>query len=306
MAQPDKPRHRSGYNAEETSQVESACLTVAVTLGAYLDDVCIVGGLVPSLLIDRELGPNEEDDERHPGTNDLDVGLAIGLLDDERYAELSQRLRQEGFRPDVNEDGNEVRQRWRLGNLKVTIDFLIPPAPGLAEDKRVQDLQPDFAALVTRGLGLAFDEKREVELDGHTLSGEAARRTIPVCGPAAFVVLKALAFADRAEPKDAYDLVYVIRRSPGRGKAIADRLTTHAESDRESVRSALAFLARDFEKIESIGPQRAAQFALTDSAEADELAADARGYVDDLLAACRERRLSSPRGDSGSASTGEC
>lgn len=291
MAHPDKPRHRSGYTAEETLQVESACLTVAVTLGAYLGDICIVGGLVPSLLIDRELGPDAEDDERHPGTNDLDVGLAIGLLHDERYAELSKRLRQEGFRPDVNEDGNEVRQRWRLGGLKVTIDFLIPPAPGLAEGQRIQDLEPDFAALVTKGLGLAFDETRKVELDGHTLGGEVARRTIPVCGPAAFVVLKAFAFADRAEPKDAYDLVYVTRRSPGRGAAIAERLSAHAENHRVAVRSALALLARDFDGIESIGPQRAAQFAIADPAETDELAADARGYVDDLLAACRERGL---------------
>jgi predicted nucleotidyltransferase len=289
MAQPAKPRHRSGYTAEETLQVESACLTVAVTLGAYLDDVCVVGGLVPSLLIDRELGPDQkdEDEERHPGTNDLDIGLAISLLDDERYAGLSERLRQEGFRPDLNEDGNEVRQRWRLGDLKVTVEFLIPPAPGQAEERRIQDLQPDFAALVTKGLGLAFDERRQIELHGHTLSGEAARRTVPVCGPAAFVVLKAFAFADRTEPKDAYDLVYVIRRSSGRAEAIAARLAEHAKSNRRSVSSALELLARDFDQIESIGPQRAARFAIADPAETDDLAADALGYVDDLLTACR-------------------
>lgn len=48
----EKPRHRSGYGQDELEQVKAACLTVAVTLGAYLDDVCIVGGLVPALLID--------------------------------------------------------------------------------------------------------------------------------------------------------------------------------------------------------------------------------------------------------------
>jgi hypothetical protein len=59
------------------------CLTVAVTLGAYLDDVCIVGGLVPPLLIDTTR--TDDDDDLDP-TNDLDVGLALALLDDERYA----------------------------------------------------------------------------------------------------------------------------------------------------------------------------------------------------------------------------
>jgi len=48
MAAPDKPRHRSGYSREETEQVEAACLTVAVTLGAFMDRLCIVGGLVPA------------------------------------------------------------------------------------------------------------------------------------------------------------------------------------------------------------------------------------------------------------------
>jgi predicted nucleotidyltransferase len=41
--------------------------------------------------------------------------------------------------------------------------------------------------------------------------GERASREIWVCGPGAFVVLKALAFRTRGENKDAYDLYYVIR-----------------------------------------------------------------------------------------------
>lgn len=43
------------------------------------------------------------------------------------------------------------------------------------------------------------------------ISGARASRTIPVCGPGAFTVLKALAFGDRTENKDAYDLFYVWR-----------------------------------------------------------------------------------------------
>lgn len=106
MAPPVKPRDRSGYSSEETEQVKAACLTVAVTLGALMDDLCIVGGLVPNLLIDQQIGPDPDTGDMHPGTNDLDVGLAIGLLDEEQYAEISYRLRQEGFGPDHNERSN--------------------------------------------------------------------------------------------------------------------------------------------------------------------------------------------------------
>ncbi len=108
MPPAEKSRHRSGYSTEDTLQVRSACLTVAVTLGAYLDQVCIVGGLVPSLLIDlqQDSAVVEDRADPHPGTNDLDIGLALALLDDKRYAEISQRLRQEGFRPDTNAKDN--------------------------------------------------------------------------------------------------------------------------------------------------------------------------------------------------------
>lgn len=292
MPAADKPRHRSGYEPEDFAQVKAACLTVAVTLGAYLNDVCIVGGLVPALLIDAAAVRPDDAEDLHPGTNDLDIGLALGLLDDERYAEISARLRAEGFRPDTNPNGNQTVQRWRLGKLKVTVDFLMAPAPAQDAGLRVQKLEPDFGALVTPGLELAFEERLGVELDGHTLKGERVRRTVPVCGPAAFVVLKALAFGDRGEPKDAYDLVYVIRHTTGRGPTIAGRLQVHAEQHPAVVQSALTILARDFDAPDGLGPQRAAEFSIADESEHDDTAADAHGFVDDLLRSCKDLRPS--------------
>jgi hypothetical protein len=283
MPVPEKPRHRSGYTPEDLEQVKAVCLTVAVTLGAYLEDICVVGGLVPALLID--MTRTDDHDDLHPGTNDLDVGLAIALLDEQRYAELSSRLRAEGFKPDTNDSGNQAVQRWRLGNLKVTVDFLMAPVDDEQRGGRIHNLEPDFGALITPGLELAFAERVLVELDGYTLKGEHARRRIPVCGPAAFVVLKALASGDRGEPKDAYDLVYVIRHTPGRGQAIAERLAKHAENHREIVEQALGLLARDFAAPGDIGPLRAADFVSADGSHREDDAADAHGHVDDLLRA---------------------
>jgi hypothetical protein len=292
MPAADKPRHRSGYTPEDLEQVKSVCLTVAVTLGAYLEDMCVVGGLVPPLLIDTTR--TDDDDDLHPGTNDLDVGLKIALLDEQRYAEISSRLRAEGFRPDTNDTGNDTVQRWRLGDLKVTVDFLMPPADNDQRGGQIHNLEPDFGALITPGLELAFDERVIVELDGYTLKGEHARRRIPVCGPAAFVVLKSLASADRGEPKDAYDLVYVIRHTTGRGRAIAERLAEHAETHREIVQRALGFLSRDFAAPDDIGPLRAADFVSADGSDRDDDAADAHGYVDDLLRAAGQLGLLAP------------
>ncbi len=281
----DKPRHRSGYTSEEAELVRSACLTVAVTLGVYLDDIVIVGGLVPSLLIDTQRAEPKEADADHPGTNDLDLGLSLAVLDDQRYTEISARLRAEGFEPDENAAGNPTVQRWRLGNLKV--DFLMPPAPGQDPSRRVQNLERDFGALVTRGLELAFNERVQVSIVGRTLSGEEVTRDVPVCGPGAFTVLKALAFADRSEPKDAFDLIYVIRGTSGGSAEVAEKLKEHAATHREIVEEAVALLTRDFETPTHIGPRRAADFDYIDGDDLDVAAADAHGYVDDVLKAYR-------------------
>lgn len=288
-----KPRHRSGYRPEEFAQVRAACLTVAVTLGAYLEDLCVVGGLVPSLLAEGSSGDDSGGDP-HPGTNDLDLGLALALLNEERYSELSARLRAEGFEPDTNEQGNSTVQRWRLPNLNITVDFLMPPTTSQAEGVRVQHLEKDFGALVTPGLELAFDERVQVELEGLTLHGERVRRTVPVCGPAAFVILKALAFGDRGEPKDAFDLVYAIRHTHGQGHAIASRIAEHAAQHGTVVRRALALLARDFRDADDIGPSRAATFEVpagADQGQIDNAAADAHGHVADLLERTRSAGL---------------
>lgn len=209
MAQVDKPRHRDGYTRAETAQVEAACLSVAITLGPLMDELCIVGGLVPTLVIDRQLATDGNGTAHHPGTLDLDVGLALGLLD-----------------------------------------------------------------------------QRPTVLDGRTLSGERAIRTVSVCGPGAFTVLKALASGDRGEPKDAFDLVYTLRRWHGGPAAIAERLAVHAKRHATVVGAALDVLARDFATIDMLGPSRVAEFERATGALRDEVTADAHGDVDDLLAAC--------------------
>jgi nucleotidyltransferase AbiEii toxin of type IV toxin-antitoxin system len=274
---------------EDLAQVRAACLTVAVALGApRLDDICIVGGLVPSLLIDQVLGPEPGTGAGHPGTTDLDIGLKIALLDDKAYAEVSQRLRQEGFGPDRNRKGNPTPQRWKMPDFNVTIDFLIAPLENGPDVARVQPLEGDFGALIIPGIELTASERVMVEIDDYTLKGERAKRTVPVCGPGAFVVLKALAFNHRGEPKDAFDLVYVIRRWPDGKVDIAQRLAEHSEHHGALVHQALEALRDDFRDPEHLGPIRAAEFDTLRREDLDAAIADAHGHVDDLLRRCDE------------------
>jgi hypothetical protein len=206
----DKPKRASEYTSEQVELVRATCQYVATKLGDLMDEVVVVGGLVPSLLVDQDSLP--EGTAAHVGTLDLDVGLKLALLDEGRYRTLTERLRDAGFTQDQTEGGRPTRQRWRVTGLgTVTVDFLIPPSLSTDQGGKLRNIETDFAAIIAPGLQLAFLDRRRVRIEGRTIVGEKATRAVWVCGPGAYVVLKALAFLGRGENKDAYDLYYLIR-----------------------------------------------------------------------------------------------
>jgi len=276
-------QQRPGYTPQHLELVSATCLYVVTKLGDLMDELVIVGGLAPSLLIDQVNLPDGAD--AHVGTTDLDVGLTVALLDQQRYATLTERLRRVGFSPDVNEEGNLTRQRWQIEDTaKVTVDFLIQPT--LPEDKggRLRDLEPDFAALIAPGLHLAFVDRRRVTLTGKTILGEDATREVWVCGAGAYIILKALAFRDRGENKDAYDLFYVMRNFGEGVVEVAEALRPLLGDD--STTQALEILDRGFWDHNAVGPRRVAEFLAFGPDDA--LQADVVGFVGELLGLLQE------------------
>ena len=181
-----KPTTLAGYSDDDLSRVKRACLYVATRLGDMLDDIVVVGGLAPSLLVDQHSPPPGVD--AHAGTRDLDLGLALAILEEDRYRELSARLRDAGFVPDVNADGNPTSQRWRLQSTQnITVDFLISPSGSRDRGGRLRHIQPGFAAVITPGLQLAFSDRQRVRVSGLTTSGEEAVRDIWVVVLALFL-----------------------------------------------------------------------------------------------------------------------
>lgn len=247
-----------------------------------MPELVVVGGLVPSLLIDQQNLP--EHVTPHVGTLDLDLGLAFALVGEQRYQEVAERLRNAKFAPDENEEGKPTRQRWRISDPAVTLDFLIEPEPSVeAEAGRLFPLTKDWAAIIAPGLHLAFKNNQKVTLSGQTILGETTERDIVVCGAGAFVILKALAFHIRGENKDAYDLFYLLRNY-GRGVSDVTAQLRPLLSDASAVKS-LEYLQADFKDSETIGPRRVAEF-LYGRPDA-EVQADAVGFVRQLLDECK-------------------
>jgi hypothetical protein len=276
-----KPFTAAEYDPEFTRLVKSTCLYVATRIGDLIDDTVIVGGLVPSLIVDQP--ENMTADARHVGTRDLDVGLALAVLSEGRYEELAERLREASFEPDTNAAGNVTRQRWKIeGPPKITVDFLIPPSLATDEGGDIRNIEPDFAAIIAPALKLAFIDRQKVKLQGKTIRNEKATREVWVAGPAAFVAMKALAFHRRGAEKDAYDLWYVLLRFGAGLHDVVEKMSPMLQEP--EVGEALAYLRDDFSEIDSLGPKRVAAF-LGKSNDAEFLA-DVRGLVLAFAEAC--------------------
>ncbi len=271
------------YTTDQTDLVRTVTLSVATVLGDYLEDLVVVGGLVPTLLVPQDTLPEEI--TAHVGTMDLDLGLDLGILNQQRYAEVSTLLRQSGFSQDNNDKGNPVRQRWRCEkNQTVTVDFLMPPVEGGADPGKLQNLEPDFAAIVTPGLELAFQNRIMVPITGTTIWGEETTREIYVCNPGIFIILKVRANQRRRKPKDAYDLYYLVRNFGQGPKDVTKYLQPLLATD--IGKEAFGHLKEEFLKENGTGPVRVAEFLGHIGEEASATKADVVGYVSELVRIC--------------------
>ncbi len=278
-----KPNQASGYSPTAVQLAHAASVYIATKLGDLRDDLVIVGGLVPGLIIPQFALP--AGCVSHIGTMDVDLGLSIAILDEQRYHELCERLRNAGFEPDTNEAGHATNQRWRIESKgrNITVDFLIQPTMPGDKGGRLRNLEEGFSAVITPGLELAFQDRRLVTLSGETLHHETASREAWVCDAGAFTVLKALAFDGRGENKDAYDLMYLLQNY---GSGIAD-VFRHLQPllRNPSASHALTILDRDFSGVDAIGVVRFAEFL--GNREDEAMRADAAGAVRSLLAMCQ-------------------
>ena len=277
-----KPTVAAAYSPASVQLVHAAALYIATKLGDLRDDLVIVGGLVPGLIIPQSTLPVGR--PLHVGTMDVDLGLAIGVLDQQRYHELAERLRNAGFQADLNDAGKPTNQRWRIESDSriVTVDFLIPATLDTDKGGKLRNLEQGFAAIITPGLELAFSDKQLLTLEGETLHHEMASRELWVCEAGAFTILKALAFDGRGENKDAYDLIYLLQNYGSGIQDVFQRLKPLLKT--QAAQRALIVLERDFTKVDSVGTIRVAEF-LGDR-DNETIRADAAGAVRSLLGLC--------------------
>ena len=128
-----------------------------------------------------------------------------------------------------------------------------------------------LSALNVRGAALARQDFVTHKLEGTRLEGGGHSKVdVRVANILPYVVLKILAFQDRHENKDAYDLVFCILYY-GDGPTDAGAAAVKSPVVKESVtQEALQLLAERFETTETDGPASYASFLATPGDEEGE------------------------------------
>jgi hypothetical protein len=292
-----KPATRLGYDDAFTGECERMLVTLLRGLGPWKDSVFLVGGLTPRYLVpDRPpvVPP-------HAGTLDVDVVIDLQILaDTDAYATLEHNLKRLGFERAENDKGQKLSWRWRrrtvLGTTLI-LEFLAD-APEIAGG-RVQVLPSEglVSAINIPHSSIVFDLFQVTEVQGELLDGNGiATERIRHANLVSFTVLKAFAFDQRNERKDAHDLVYCLDYAPG-GLDAAEKAFREASAGPHGsvVAQALGILRKRFARDERVeghrkdGPVAVAKFELGEGEEPSEREARAlrqrevSAAIEDLL-----------------------
>jgi hypothetical protein len=250
---------RHDYGADAVAAAQSVLLELVRVLGAFHDQVVLIGGSVPFLWFSDPGDP-------HVGSMDVDLGLDHRALTESAYATIRELLDAHGYRPHPAKAHSYVRDvQTPSGVVEVEVDLLAGVYGGRGrkhEHQRVQGVTPRKA----RGCDLALDHAVEHSLSGRLPDGARDTATVRLAAIVPFLVMKAMALAGRLKAKDAYDIDYCLRHYPGGVEAIAAEfgpLLNHG-----LVQEALSHLAAKFAEYDSVGPVHVALFREIEDADA--------------------------------------
>lgn len=217
-----KPATAAGYRPEVTELCERVLVTLLRGLGPWKESVYLIGGLTPRYLTTSPTA----DGSQHAGTADVDVVVELEMLaQTDAYYTLEDNLRRMGFRRATDPQGEKRSWQWRaeteVGAVLLELLADDPQAPGghaqpLPTQGTISAINIPHASMV-----LDHHDTKEIRaalLDGGGIAVEIVRHADIV----SFVCLKALAFDQRNEPKDAYDLAFCLRHAAGGLEAVTE------------------------------------------------------------------------------------
>ncbi len=266
---------RTDYPPEEVAAARAVMLELVRLLGEYRDDMVIVGGWVPELLM-----PSAQ--TKHIGSTDVDLALDHRRITEAGYRTIRDHLLRHGYvegkQPFTFFRGVPVGGR----TITVKVDFLTGEYGGAGRSHRTQPVQ-DMAARKARGCDLALDMNTRGKIEGMLPGGGLDAAEVRVAGVVPFIVMKGMALHDRLKPKDSWDIYFCLVNSPGGLDALVQEFLPHVQHG--LVVEGLTKIREKFLSADHVGPRLVADFdELTDRDARDLRQRDAFERANYLLA----------------------
>ena len=273
-----KPATLDGYSDQYTLDCERVLVTLLRGLGPWKDSVCLIGGLTPRYLV----AARPPAVPPHAGTMDVDIVIDLQILaDTQAYQTLEQNFKKLGFERAINDRQQALSWRWqtKTEHGAIMVLELLADAPDIAGGK-VQALPTErrISALNIPHSSIVFDLNQATEIHAELLGGNGiVTEWIRHANLVSFTCLKAFAFDQRFERKDAHDLIYCIEHAPEGTDVAAKAFRKELEGKhRDVVDAALVILHNRFasdEKVEGYlkdGPVSVAKFELGEGDDAEQ------------------------------------
>ena len=266
--------HRD-YSADLAEAARSVLLELVRLLGDYRDDIVVVGGWVPQLILPQT-------PKQHIGSIDVDLALNHRNLQEAGYSTIQALLLGRGYEQDPRQPFIFHRTITVRGKpIKVEVDFLAGEYEGTGPKHRTQPVHVGRARKA-RGCDLAFDLFVETEISGVLPDGGRDQAPVRVSSVVSFLAMKGMALHDRLKEKDAWDIYFCLTNYPGGMDALAHEIEPHV--GHRLVREGLLKIAEKFSSPDHVGPQFVADFEeVQDAEDRAILLRDAFEKVDYLL-----------------------
>ena len=250
---------KKDYDALQVEAARSVMLELVRLLAEYRDDIVVVGGWVPALLIPQDRKP-------HIGSTDVDLALNHRTLTGPGYQTICRLLEGRGY----TQDKKQPFIFWRTvkvvdKEIVVEVDLLAGEYEGTGKTHRTQTVQ-DVRARKARGCDLAFQLPATIAIEGQLPGGAKDSTTVRIASIVPFLAMKGMALATRLKEEDAWDIYYCVRWYPGDPDALVDVCREHIKNG--LVREGFKNIAEKFASPDHVGPTFVADFEEISDAEA--------------------------------------
>jgi hypothetical protein len=244
---------QSDYTPPETQACLSVLVEVMTVLDKFRENIVIVGGNVPPLLIKSAA-------VKHPGTLDIDLAIDNRRIPDDVYRTIVETLKARGY---YQKEGDEPYMFYRDvdaeagSKVTVKVDLLAGEYGGTGSDHRRQKTQ-DAQPRKTRGCDLVFTSPVKVRVKSRLPDGATREVTVNVSSIGPFLVTKGMALWGRIKEKDAFDIYYCCRHYPGGVAALARDIRPIMNNG--LAREGFGKIMERFRHIDALGPTGVADF----------------------------------------------